>query len=96
MKYFKPGATPGVNARVEDLASKTKDLLGSKFSVLSRNVSQNVQKMSDRIGDMNRDIKDKVATKVTSGLAVRPESRTTTISNVRDRVEAIYIRLVYQ
>lgn len=47
-------------------------------------MTQNVQKMSDRIGDMNRDIKGKVATKVTSIAVNRPESRTTTISNVRE------------
>lgn len=42
--------------RVEDLASK----LGSKFSVFSRNVTENVQKMSTVVGEVNRDIKVRV------------------------------------
>ncbi|CBY15549.1 unnamed protein product, partial [Oikopleura dioica] len=62
-----PIGQQGINVKkVEDLANK----LGSKFSILSRNMTQNIQTMSDKLGESGMNLADKVRT-----AAQRPDSR---------------------
>ncbi|CAG5112229.1 Oidioi.mRNA.OKI2018_I69.chr2.g6469.t2.cds [Oikopleura dioica] len=65
------GQGQGINVKkVEDLANR----LGSKFSLLSRNMTQNIQTMSDKLGESGMNLADKVRT-ARANNSQRPDSR---------------------
>ena len=75
--FQSPNGQQGINVKkVEDLANK----LGSKFSLLSRNMTQNIQTMSDKLGESGMNLADKVRT-----ATQRPDSRVSSNNTVSNR-----------
>ena len=80
--FQSPVGQQGINVKkVEDLANK----LGSKFSILSRNMTQNIQTMSDKLGESGMNLADKVRT-----AAQRPDSRVSS-----NPVSNCYVLMLY-
>lgn len=86
--FQSPNGQQGINVKkVEDLANK----LGSKFSLLSRNMTQNIQTMSDKLGESGMNLAGKVRT-----ATQRPDSRVSSNNPVSNRYVHFMLHVVNQ